>query len=376
MSHSILVCASYAPSLRNFRGSLLTTLVKHQLKVYAAAPNIYDDSRTSTWLRKQEVSPCEIRLSRTGLSPFSDSLTLIALTKLLLKLRPSFYLGYTIKPVIWGVLAAWLANVPNRVAIITGLGYAFTGESSGKRRFIQWMAKGLYKFALKRSTLIFFQNPDDREEFSRLGLIPDNVTVKVVNGSGIDLEAFPVTPFPEKPLTFLLIARLLGDKGIREYVSAAENIKQDHPSIQFHLVGGLDPNPDGIAESEVIQWQKQGIINWQGELFDVKPAITNSHVYVLPSYREGTPRTVLEAMSMGRPIVTTDAPGCRETVVEGENGFKVSVRSVDALVAAMRRFIESPDLIEKMGEKSRQIAEEKYDVHKVNKVMLETMGIK
>jgi glycosyltransferase involved in cell wall biosynthesis len=177
-----------------------------------------------------------------------------------------------------------------------------------------------------------------------------------------------------KPV-FLLIARLIGDKGIREFVQAAQLIQRSYPDCRFLLVGGLDSNPDAISQIELDDWIHNGMVEYLGRLDDVRPAIARASVYVLPSYREGTPRSVLEAMAMGRAIITTDAPGCRETVIDGENGFLVPVKSVDALVDAMTRFIEDPDLAVRMGKRSREIAEEKYDVHKVNAVMLKEMGI-
>ena len=172
-----------------------------------------------------------------------------------------------------------------------------------------------------------------------------------------------------------MIARLLGDKGVREYAKAAREIRSSNPGIRFGLVGWVDENPDAISKDELHIWVEEGAIEYLGRLDDVRSAIADSTVYVLPSYREGTPRTVLEAMAMGRPIITTDAPGCRETVVEGENGYLVPVKSVDALVGAMQKFVDDPDLAARMGRRSRQIAEEKYDVHKVNAVMLREMGI-
>jgi len=174
---------------------------------------------------------------------------------------------------------------------------------------------------------------------------------------------------------FLLIARLLRDKGIREYAEAAAHLRQAHPDAEFHLVGPHDSNPEAIGEAEVLAWQRAGQIIWHGRLDDVRPAIAAAGVYVLPSYREGTPRSVLEAMSMGRPVITTDAPGCRETVEDGVNGYLVPVRDADALAAAMERFLVDPDLVRRMGARSRAIAVEKYDVHKVNAVMLEAMGL-
>ena len=197
----------------------------------------------------------------------------------------------------------------------------------------------------------------------------------VVSGSGVDVTGYSVAPLPDKPC-FLLIARLLGDKGVREYAQAAQLVKTVYPEVVFRLVGWIDDNPDAITQRELDQWVDSGLLEFLGRLDDVRPAISGCSVYVLPSYREGTPRTVLEAMAMGRPVITTDAPGCRETVIDRDNGFLVPVKDVQALADAMIKMIDSRGLVSKMGERSRQIAETKYDVHKVNALMLEGMGIK
>ncbi len=371
----ILILASHPASLTNFRGPLLKALVARGHNVHAGAPGLAADTDTVAKLSQMGVIPHNVPFQRTGVNPFADLWAMVALVRLMRKLRPDAVFSYTIKPVIWGTLAAHAAGVPRRYALITGLGYAFTGAPRGKRWLIQRVTRGLYARALKCASGVFFQNPDDAALFRDLGLVPTFVPITVVNGSGIDTEVFTTAPLPEMPIKFLLIARLLGDKGIREYAAAAQNIRRTHPDIEFHLVGGTDPNPDAIPEAEVRGWYAVGDIVWHGALSDVRPAIAAAHVYVLPSYREGTPRSVLEAMSMGRPIITTDAPGCRETVVQGENGFLIAPRDAQALAAAMQRFLEDPTMIAPMGRRSRAIAEERYDVHKVNGVMLKEMGL-
>ncbi|MFD2405045.1 glycosyltransferase [Azorhizophilus paspali] len=173
----------------------------------------------------------------------------------------------------------------------------------------------------------------------------------------------------------MLIARLLGDKGVREYAAAARQVKNRCPAALFSLVGWIDDNPDAIGQAELDGWLADGTLHYLGRLDDVRPAIAACSVYVLPSYREGTPRTVLEAMAMGRAVITTDAPGCRETVVDGDNGFRVPVKAVDELVWAMQRFVEEPALAVRMGARSRQLAEEKYDVQRINARLLQEMGL-
>lgn len=370
----IAVIASYAPSLVNFRGPLLAEMVARGHTVTAAAPD--PDPQTIAALRALGVVCRPVPLSRAGLNPFQDAVLLLRLWRFLRAEQPGVVLSYTVKPVIFGSLAARLAAVPCRCALITGLGYAFTetAAASLKRHLVGGLVRALYRLALRGCQVVFFQNPDDLRFFVASGLARESQAV-LVNGSGVDTDHYaPAPPVTAGP-AFLLIARLLADKGIREYVAAARVLKARHPQAVFRLVGPYDPNPAAIQPDEIAAWQAEGVVEYLGETQDVRPFIAASSVYVLPSYREGTPRTVLEAMSMGRPIVTTDAPGCRETVVPGANGFLIPPRDVPALVAALERFILQPDLITTMGARSRAVAIEKYDVHKVNAVMLAAMHL-
>ncbi|PCC98409.1 glycosyltransferase family 4 protein [Halopseudomonas pelagia] len=372
----IVIHAGFARSLINFRGPLVKALCEAGIEVHAVAPGLREDEATRRELEAWGVTPHNVAMQRTGINPLNDLNTLLSFYRIFRQIKPDAVLGYTIKPVIYGTLAARLARVPKRYALITGLGYAFTGEARGKRGLVLRLVRGLYRLALKGTELVFFQNPDDEALFRESELIDPGVHSKVVNGSGIDTSHFSVAPLDRCVPSFLLIARLIGDKGIREYVEAATRIRRRYPQAMFRLVGDIDGNPDSITRSELDMWVEAGHIDYLGALTDVRPAIADTSVYVLPSYyREGTPRTILEAMAMGRPIVTTDSPGCRETVVDGENGYLVPVRSVDALVAVMERFILEPALVSQMGRRSREIAVEKYDVHKVNAVMLKEMGI-
>ena len=369
----ILVVAGLAESLINFRGPLLAALLAKGLQVHVAAANLPEGNAVRQELLALGCVVHNVPMHRTGTNPFSDAFTLWRLWRLMSSIRPSYVLGYTIKPVIYGSFAAWLAGVPRIFALITGLGYAFQGPANTRGR-LRALVQRLYSLALRRTHKVFFQNPDDQALFRSLGLLPPSTPSCVVNGSGVDVAAFAVAPLPPKP-HFLLIARLLGDKGVREYAKAAQITRALYPQALFSLVGWIDENPDAISQSELDAWVQSGTLDYLGRLSDVRPAIEACSVYVLPSYREGTPRTVLEAMAMGRPVITTDAPGCRETVVEGNNGFLVPVKSVDALADAMARFIMDPKLAGRMGQRARQIAVDKYDVHKVNAVMLREMGL-
>lgn len=369
-----LLVASFPDSVIKFRGTLIKALREAGCQVHVAVPGLSGDSDIASRLSELGVQVHDIPLQRTGMNPVKDLSVLFVLIKLMRQIHVDYVLGYTIKPVIYGSLAAWMVGVKNRFALITGLGYAFTGAATGLRKMLRTLIQQLYRFSLSRNRLVFFQNPDDEALFRQLSLLKPAIPSRVVNGSGVDVSEYAVSPLPEGA-AFLLIARLLGDKGVREYAEAAALVKARYPDAMFRLVGWIDDNPDAISQAELNAWAGAGTLEFLGKLSDVRPAIADCSVYVLPSYREGTPRTVLEAMAMGRAVITTDAPGCRETVVDGDNGFLVPVKDVEALADAMIKMIDSPGLAGDMGEKSRRLAEEKYDVYKVNAVMLEEMGI-
>lgn len=371
---SVLVIASFPESLVRFRGSLLGALIEAGCAVHVAAPELPPGNPVRQRLEDLGVVVHEVPMSRAGTNPLEDCRTVLALRALCRRVAPTHVLAYTIKPVVYGLWAARMAGVPNRFALITGLGYAVSDHPSGSRRLLTSLVRSLYRNALRGCKLVFFQNPDDQLAFQRLKMVPSGTQSTVVNGSGVDIDEFAPARLPES-VRFLLIARLLGEKGVREYAEAARRIRQTDPDVTFRLVGWIDRTPDAIRDDELRGWIDIGVVDYLGRLEDVRPAIAASSVYVLPSYHEGTPRTVLEAMSMGRAIITTDAPGCRETVTDGENGFLVPVKSVDALVDAMRMFIHEPGLIASMGSRSRAIAESKYDVRKVNAVMLKGMRL-
>lgn len=367
----IIVVGGYAPSLLNFRGPLLATLVGRGHDVTACAPEMTENVRHG--LEALGVKHFEIPLARAGISPTGDMKTFLALRRLFRELQPDRILAYTAKPVIYANLAARHSGGFPVYSMITGLGYAF-GTLDLRQKLVGAIVRALYRAALKRSSGVLFQNPDDRKLFSDGGLLPRSMPVTMVNGSGVDLDWYRPAPLPQKPV-FLLIARLLADKGIREYFEAAGILRKRYPAARFLLAGWMDPNPMNIQPDELARWQESGIIEYLGNLDDVRPAYASCSVYVLPSYREGTPRTVLEAMATGRAIVTTDAPGCRETVSDGDNGYLVPVRDSAALAIAMERFLVDPGLAERMGQASLDRAREKYDVRKVNEVVMDAMKL-
>ena len=268
-------------------------------------------------------------------------------------------------------LAAWWANVPRRIAMIEGLGFVFTpgaGRPSFKRRALKWLVMGLYRMGLSCAHRVVFLNPDDQREFVEAGLLPAPKAF-LLGGIGVDLEQWRPVPSVIEPATFVLAARLLREKGIEQYAQAARMVKQQYPHARFILLGGLDDNPGALSRPDVQAWVNEGILEWPGHV-PVQPWLAQASVFVLPSYREGVPASTQEAMAMGRAVITTDAPGCRETVVDHVNGFLVPVRNPHVLAEKMRRFIEQPDLIVSMGEASRRMAEERFDVHKVNQRLI------
>ncbi|WP_368655532.1 glycosyltransferase family 4 protein [Castellaniella ginsengisoli] len=371
----LLLVGGFAESLLNFRGALIDDLLRAGVEVHVAAPGLADGECRQALLARGAV-PHDIALRRTGMNPVADLAALYGLWRLMRRLRPDVFLGYTIKPVIYGLLAARLAGVSRRYALITGLGYAFQDRPEGfKARLVAGLARGLYRLALLAADRVFFQNPDDQALFRSVGLLGVKTPSAVVNGSGVDVQYFKKTRVPDGQVKFLLIARLLGAKGVREYAQAAGRLRREFPSAVFRLAGWIDGGPDSISADELQSWVNEGNVEYLGRLDDVRPALQDCCVYVLPSYREGTPRTVLEAMAIGRAVVTTDAPGCRETVVDGVNGYLVPVGSSDRLADAMRRFFGEPSLAREMGEQSRRIAEERYDVQQVNAEMLRGMEI-
>ena len=367
----VMIFGSFAPSLINFRGPLIAAIADKGHEVVAVAPDI--DEEVADGLRKLGARPREFQVTNQSVNPLAMLAAIRAFRRLLREEKPDVLISYTIKPVVVGALAAKAVRVPRVVSLITGAGYAFTNGREAKRLVSRMAASVLYRLALRPSDCVVFQNGDDERLFRKLGLVTRAQSVRRVNGSGVDIARFAKAPLPAGP-AFLMISRLLKDKGVREFAEAARRLKASHPHIPVRLVGYIDGSPDSISETELQQIVDSGV-KFEGRLTDVRPAIARCSVYVLPSYREGTPRSVLEAMAMGRAIITTDAPGCRETVVEEENGFLVPPRDADSLYRAMLRFVADDGLAQRMGEKSREMAETRYDVRRVNADLMEIAGL-
>lgn len=367
----VVVIASHGESLVTFRGELLEQMRARGHRVLALAPGL--TAKTRAWLEQTQVAYAEAPLARTGTNPLADIKLFLWLRRQIRSADPSVVLAYTVKPVVYGMLASTMTGA-RRYALITGLGYAFT-DGAGDRKLLRFVLEQMYRLALFGANAVFFQNCDDEAFFRTRRMLRPAVPSFVLAGSGICLDRFARAPLPEGSTSFLMIARLLGDKGVREYIAAARMLKRRHPEVAVRLVGWIDDNPDAIQPEELHEWVAEGVVEYLGRLADVRPAIRAATVFVLPSYREGTPRTVLEAMAIGRPIITTDAPGCRETVMNGENGFLVPTKSPEALFDAMRRFASEPSLAQGMAARSREIAEAKYDVRRVSTTMLQHMKL-
>lgn len=370
----VAVLGTQAKDLVNFRGHLLSELAKAGHEAYGLAPE--GSEETAAALARLGATFVPIRLDRTGLNPLRELVNAFRLWRQFRRLRLDLLLSYELKSVVFGTLAAQVAGVPRRFAMITGRGTTLQGEARGFReRAVRAVVKRLYRLALPRTHGVFFQNQDDCDFFGQERMLPATTPRKLINGSGVDLDHFRVAPLPAPPVTFLFVGRLLRNKGLREFVEASRLLAARRIPFRSRILGPLDPNPNGIPEAQLKSWISEGCVEYLGEAKDVRPHLAQAHAMVLPSYGEGTPRSVLEAMAAGRAVVTTRVPGCKETVLEGQTGFLVPARDPGALAEAMARFVADPALAVRMGEQGRQYAAAKYDVHKVNHVILGALGL-
>lgn len=369
----IVVVASLAYSLINFRGALLKDMVDAGHDVVACAPD--HDPDIIAALAERGVRFRLIPMERTGTDPRADIRTLIELVRIFKSEKPETVLAYTQKPIIYAGLAARIVGGIRYFAMVSGLGHVFSeGEGS---RSLRYIVARLYRAAVRRASAIFVFNGDDEAEMNRLGILRRDHHVVQVPGSGVDLTRFPQRQIPPGPPLFLLVARLLRAKGLGEFVDAARQVKLRYPDARFQILGPRDANPDSIGDAEIADWAKEGVVEYLGETRDVAPHLARASVFVLPTYyREGLPRTILEAMATGRAIITTDTPGCRETVRGGQNGCIVPPRDSDALAEAMMPFARDPDLAVRMGARSRELAEQVFAVEHVNRLLLDTMRLR
>jgi glycosyltransferase involved in cell wall biosynthesis len=371
----IIIISNYSSTLINFRGHLLKTLVNKGYEVMAIAPHDEHADTVSNQLKKIGVLFKNYSLSRGSLNFLREYNSYCAIRDIIKNYKPHIVIAYTAKPVIYTGIAMRYFSEVKYYPLITGLGYGFTEGGGVKRNFIRQIMIFLYKRALKYPYRIIFQNTDDKNLFHKLKIVPDNVKTNIIHGSGVDLKNFPLRFLPKKPV-FLMLARLLVDKGVREYIEAARIVKSQFPNAVFQLAGRIDSNPSSISFNELNLHIKEGFIEYLGEISSVQKSLAACRFYVLPSYREGTPRSVLEALATGRPIITTDVPGCRETVIHGKNGLLVAPRDSRSLAYAMVKLLkETDDKIESMSRESYILAKKKYDVKKVNKNLIDILNL-
>lgn len=370
----VAVVCSYTVSLVNFRLQLLQEMVRNGHEVVALGPE--NHGPTIDALAAIGVSFVQVPMARAGLNPFEDLRTLTALWAAFRRLRPDVVVCYTMKPIIYGLTAARLAGVKERHALITGLGYTFSDHSNNPRlRSIRRIVTWMYRIALRGVGRVFVYNEADANDV-RSGRMADPRRIVAVPGSGVDFARYAAADLPQGPPVFLMIARLLREKGISEFVEAARVLRSSYPTARFLLLGPIDPSPMAVARADVERWQAEGVIEYLGETLDVRPYLAECTVFVLPSYyREGIPRSILEAMATGRAIITADTPGCRDTVLEGQNGLIVQPRDPEGLAAAMRRFIEDPELATGMGLRSLEIARERFDARVISHRLLSEMAL-
>lgn len=377
MADPLLVCVMHtnANYLVGLRLPLMKDLRARGLRVVALAPNMSPSHVDALSRHGIEAHAC--RLDPTGMNPLRDIANAVSLSRQLRQLAPDLLLTNTAKAVVFGTLAGVIARIPKRFALLSGLGFAFTAD--GKRptlrktlaRVLMW---GFYAVALRMNRAVIFHNADDLAELLSLKACPPDRCV-VVSGSGIDTREYAFRERHWTPPVFVMVGRLLVEKGSRVFLEAARLTKAAVPSARFIVVGARDSNPSALPAGEIEAYIAEGIVEWAGGVDDVRPWLYQGTIFTLPSYREGVPRSTLEAMSTGMAIITTDVPGCRESVIDGLNGLLVPVRDSEALSKAMIRLAGDPALASAMGRESRILAENRFEVSVVNEQMCKAMGI-
>ena len=375
MKH-ILIFASYGPSLINFRLDLIKKILSKGHKVSVAAPSNKFSNKLKKKLIDLGINVNIFSLTKTGLNLFKEFKSIYEIYKVIKSSKPDIIISYTSKPVIYTGLVLKFFPKINYYPLITGLGFPYTDVNSIKKKFLKYLTTKLYQEALKRSVKVIYQNKDDELLFFKLKIVTNKKKTFIVNGSGVDLKFFSLTRLPSRPI-FLMASRLLIYKGVREYVEAAKIVSLNFPNVKFQLAGGIDENPSSISLHELKSWIKFGVIEYLGEKNNIRSILKSCKYFVLPSYyREGVPRSILEALAVGRPIITTDSVGCRSTVTHKKNGLLVPVKNSIALAKAMMKLLnEKEKNIKKMAKKSYILAKKKYDINKVNKRMLEIIRL-
>jgi glycosyltransferase involved in cell wall biosynthesis len=374
---SIAIITPSAESIINFRASFIKKLCDSGYKVYALAPDY------NKVIKKDEVAnlgciPIDIELNRASISPLLDFINTLKLIIILRKINPSITFSYSIKPVIFGSIASFLAGVPYSYSMIEGLGrvFAYSERKTIKKSLIKKVVILMYKFSLKISKKVIFLNNDDIFDFISYGVISRDKAI-LLGGIGVDLNYWTSSNEVVKrnETKFIYTSRLMEEKGILEYIKSAYILKEKYPDCTFYVLGDCDSEDcNEVINSTLKEADAEGVINWVGHTRNVKNWFNKSNVFVLPSYyREGIPRSTQEAMSMSMPIITCDTPGNKETVVDGLNGFFTPPKDSKKLALTMAKFINNPDLIGKMGNASRKIAIEIFDEKIANKILLDIM---
>lgn len=363
-SKRILILSNDASNLYRFRGPLISELVKRGYEVVAVAPPQDGPYQARIEALGAVFRPWHIR--RASRNPLPDLAAIMNLVRLLRSVRSDIFFSYTIKPVVYGLLAARLVGVPRRTAMIPGLGYAFTRGDGLARKLVTAIGWLAYRIALSQADAVVFQNDDDIQSFRAWKLLGKRTVVGRVNGSGVDIEQFSEQPLPDGPPVFLMMGRLLRDKGVYDFIDAARRVRLEMPEARFILVGAPDSNPAAIKRSEVDVWVSEGLIDYRGHVEDPRPALAQAQVFVLPSsYREGVPRASLEALATGRAVITTDSVGCREAVIDGVTGLLVPPRDPAALADAMMRLGADRALTARMGKAGRKLCEDRFEAGSV-----------
>jgi glycosyltransferase involved in cell wall biosynthesis len=364
-ARTVVLAANSIWNITNFRAGLVRGLQDAGYAPLALGP---PDPDGAARLCELGIELVPIELDRSGLNPAADLLLLLRYRRALKRIRPAAFLGFTAKPNIYGAIAASGLRIPV-IANVSGLGTAFM-----RRGPLQQIVALLYRRAFRRASTVFFHNPDDRRLFLDREIVRER-QARLLPGSGIDLDRFAPAPLPAGGPIFLLIARLLSDKGIREYVAAARILRPLLPDARFQLLGGIDEgNRTSISRQEVEFWRDERVIECLGETADVRPFIREASAIVLPSYGEGLPRTLLEGAAMARPLVATDVPGCRDLVEDGLNGFLCAARDAASLAAAMQRLAGLPDEQRAaMGAQSRRKVQEGFSEKLVVRAYVEAL---
>ncbi|MEB7558528.1 glycosyltransferase family 4 protein [Kluyvera cryocrescens] len=372
----IAIIGTTAASMISFRKELIKFLCCNGHEVYAFAIDYDDDIKNK--ITEYGAIPIDYNFSRTGLNPFTDIINTIKLSKQLKKLNPGLVFSYFSKPAIFGTLAAKLAGVKKINAMLEGLGYFFTvsdKKDSLKLIVLRRILLFLYRLSFRYLDNLIFLNADDKNDL--LGKTKMNVkNVTVLGAIGLDINEYPYIPPPVDPISFIFVARFLQEKGVNEFIQAAKIVKEKFPDTHFYMLGDLDVyNPGSLSIDNFNQLKKSGFIELPGHVDNVQDWLAKASVFVLPSYREGFPRSTQEAMAMGRAVITSDVPGCRETVVDGVNGFLIPPRTSADLAERMLRFLHNPDLITTMGTASHEIARARFDSAIVNNKLLSILQL-